>query len=91
MQFSRSIGAAFGTAVVAAVLFGMISMRNPEATRIFSAMVEHTGHVVSSLQPAQQLAIQADIREAFRAAFLSIAVFTTAGFFLVLTNPLRRI
>jgi hypothetical protein len=39
----------------------------------------------------QQTAIQADIAEAFRVAFLAIAAFTTAGFFLALTNPLRRI
>jgi predicted MFS family arabinose efflux permease len=36
-------------------------------------------------------AIQADIADAFRAAFLSIAVFTTAGFWLALSIPLRRI
>jgi hypothetical protein len=43
------------------------------------------------LPPGQQAAIQADIREAFRAAFLTMAAFTTAGFFFALTNPLRRI
>ena len=32
-----------------------------------------------------------DIQAAFRAAFLTMAAFTTAGFFLALTNPLRRI
>jgi hypothetical protein len=35
--------------------------------------------------------MQADILEAFRAAFFTIAAFTAAGFFLTLTNPLRKI
>ena len=48
------------------------------------------GHVAPALTVAQ-VAIQADIRHAFRAAFLAMAVFTTGGFFLALTNPLRRI
>jgi MFS family permease len=91
VQFSRSIGAAFGTAVVATILFAMLALRNPEATRIFAAMVEHGRHVAPTLPPIAQAQVRADIAEAFRVAFLSIAVFTTAGFFLALTNPLRRI
>ena len=90
VQFSRSIGAAFGTALVATVLFAFLAIRNPEAARIFATMVKHA-HVGPALPPAQRAAIQADIQEAFRAAFLTMAAFTTGGFFLALTNPLRRI
>jgi hypothetical protein len=53
-------------------------------------MVKHTG-TGPVLPAAQRLAIQADIRQAFSAAFLTMAVFSTGGFFLALTNPLRRI
>jgi EmrB/QacA subfamily drug resistance transporter len=91
VQFSRSIGAAFGTALVATVLFAVLSIRDPEVARIFATMVEHGRHVGPALPTVQQAEIQANISEAFRAAFLTMAVFTTAGFFLVLTNPLRRI
>jgi EmrB/QacA subfamily drug resistance transporter len=91
VQFSRSIGAAFGTALVAAVLFATLSLRNPEAARIFASMVEHGRHLAPGLSATQQVAIQADIGEAFRGAFLSMAAFTTAGLLLALTNPLRRI
>jgi predicted MFS family arabinose efflux permease len=91
VQFSRSIGAAFGTALVAAVLFATLSLRNPEAARIFASMVEHGRHLAPGLSATQQVTIQADIGEAFRCAFLSMAAFTTAGLFLALTNPLRRI
>jgi EmrB/QacA subfamily drug resistance transporter len=90
VQFSRSIGAAFGTALVATVLFAMLTLRNPEAARVFATMVEH-GHAATGAPTVAQASIQADIAIAFRAAFLCMAVFTTGGFFLALTNPLRRI
>jgi len=90
VQFSRSIGAAFGTALVATVLFAFLAIRNPEAARVFATMVKHAA-VGPVLPAAQRLAIQADIRDAFGVAFLTMAVFTTGGFFFALTNPLRRI
>jgi EmrB/QacA subfamily drug resistance transporter len=91
VQFSRSIGAAFGTAMVAAVLFSVLSMKNPEAAHLFAAMAEHGGHLAAGPLRAAEAAVQADIAEAFRAAFLAVAAFTTAGFLLALAIPLRRI
>ncbi len=91
VQFSRSIGAAFGTAIVAAALFAVLSVTDPEAARSFASMVERGSRLAPALSPAQEAAIQADIAGAFRFAFLTMAAFTTAGFFLALTNPLRRI
>jgi MFS family permease len=91
VQFSRSIGAAFGTAIVATVLFAVLSARNPVAAHSFASMMEHGRQLGPTLPPAEQAAIQADIAAAFRAAFLAMAAFTIAGFFLALTNPLRRI
>lgn len=91
VQFSRSIGAAFGTALVATVLFGVLAISNPEAAHVFAAMVEHVPRAGPVLTAVQRAAIQDDIVVAFRAAFLMMAAFSTAGFFLALTNPLRRI
>ena len=90
VQFSRSIGAAFGTALVATVLFSFLALKNPEAARVFATMVKHA-RVGPALPPGQLAIVQADIGQAFRAAFLTMAVFSTGGFFLALTNPLRRI
>jgi hypothetical protein len=90
VQFSRSIGAAFGTAVVAAILFGVLTMRNPEAARLFATLAERAGDLTTNLPPGL-LGAQVDITAAFRAAFLSVAAFTTAGFFFALMIPLRRI
>jgi EmrB/QacA subfamily drug resistance transporter len=89
VQFSRSIGAAFGTALVGTVLFAFLAIRNPEAARAFAMMVEHGQ--APALSAAERGAIQADIVDAFRAAFLLIAAFTAGGCLLALTNPLRRI
>jgi EmrB/QacA subfamily drug resistance transporter len=91
VQFSRSIGAAFGTALVSTVLFAVLVTRNPEAAQVFAAMVEQARNAAPALRPDQQAAIQADIAAAFRAAFLLMAGFTLGGFFLALTNPMRRI
>jgi EmrB/QacA subfamily drug resistance transporter len=90
VQFSRSIGAAFGTAIVGAVLFTTLTLRNPEAARAFIAMTQHVAMASGSLPPASA-AVQADIAASFRVAFLAVAAFTTIGFFLALAIPLRRI
>lgn len=91
VQFSRSIGAAFGTALVGTLLFAMLSLKNPEAAQVFSAMVESAHDAMNGLDAAHRAAVTADITQAFRAAFFLIAGFTTAGFFLALTHPMRRI
>jgi len=91
VQFSRSIGAGFGTALVATVLFAVLSIKNPDAAHAFATMVQHAHGLAEALPPDQRAATQADIAEAFRAAFLTISAFTVAGFFLALTNPLRKI
>jgi len=91
VQFSRSIGAAFGTAVVGAVLFAVLSFHNPETARLFATMVHGGTEAIAALPPVQQAAMKAEIATAFRAAFLTVAGFTTIGFFLALAIPLRRI
>jgi len=91
VQFSRSIGAAFGTALVATVLFAYLALKNPDAAHAFAVMAEGGMAAVSKLPAIDFATVQADIAEAFRAAFLLIACFTACGFFLALTNPMRRI
>ena len=91
VQFSRSMGAAFGTALVAFVLFAFLSIKNPEAARVFAEMVERAGDAHSALAGPHAAAMQADITTAFQAAFLLIAAFTGCGFVLALGHPMRRI
>jgi hypothetical protein len=76
---------------VTSVLFAVLSIKNPEAARLFATMTEHGAYVASHLSAAQQADIRAVIAEAFHFAFLLIAAFTTVGFLLALSIPLRRI
>lgn len=91
VQFSRSIGAAFGTALVATVLFALLAIRNPEAARVFTAMFEHARNVGAGLSADQRAVIHNDIAIAFRAAFMMMALFTAGGLILSITNPQKRI
>jgi EmrB/QacA subfamily drug resistance transporter len=91
VQFSRSIGAAFGTATVATVLFAVLSATDKETAALFGTLVERGASVLSSLPPIRQVIVQSEIAEAFRAAFLVIAGFAGAGALLAMSIPLRRI
>ncbi len=91
VQFSRSIGAAFGTALVAFLLFAVLSWKSAEAAAAFAHMVEAAGGAGSALAGPHAAAIQADITDAFRAGFLLMAGFTAAGCLIALFHPLRRI
>src|SRR5262249_841130 len=64
LQGSRSLGAAFGTAVIATILFAALSFKHPETARVFAAMMEHGPPAASS--PFQQVSFHAEISHAFR-------------------------
>ena len=91
VQFSRSVGAAVGTASVAAILFSILSATDRSAASLFGSIIEQGPDVLASLAPARQAAVHAQIGEAFRAAFLTIAAFTGMGTVLAWTLPLRRL
>jgi len=91
VQFSRSVGAAFGTATVAAVLFSMLAASDPETARLFSAMVNQGAAAMAEISAARRAVIQAEVTTAFRAAFLTIAAFASVGLLCALTIPMRRI
>lgn len=91
VQFSRSVGAAFGTAIVAAVLFSMLTASDPETARLFAAMVNQGAASMAELSAAKRAVIQAEVTTAFRAAFLTVAAFASVGLLCALTIPMRRI
>jgi EmrB/QacA subfamily drug resistance transporter len=91
VQFSRSIGAALGTAVVAAVLFAVLAATDRETAAMFGSMLEQGGRIVQPLSPERQAIVQAEVAQAFRAAFLVIAGFTALGAWFAASIPLRRI
>jgi EmrB/QacA subfamily drug resistance transporter len=91
VQFSRSIGAAVGTAVVGAVLFGSLSAADPDTARLFGQVVEIGPKALAGLAPARLAVIQTEIADAFRAAFLTIATFAAIGAGLAWSIPMRKI
>jgi EmrB/QacA subfamily drug resistance transporter len=91
VQFSRSVGAAFGTATVAAVLFSILTATDRETAILFGAIIERGPDAISALTPVRQAIVHAQIGDAFHFAFLSIAVFTAMGTCLAWSLPLRRL
>ncbi len=91
VQFSRSVGAAIGTATVAAVLFSILALTDRQTAGLFGAIIEQGPDAIASLPAARQAVIQSEIADAFRAAFITIALFTSAGTWLAWSMPLRRL
>jgi MFS family permease len=91
VQFSRSIGAAFGTAVVAAVLFATLAAADPDSAKLFANLLQQGEQALSTLLPSRQKLVQSEFVEAFRAAFLTIATFSTLGMILAWLIPIRRV
>jgi hypothetical protein len=79
VQFSRSVGAAFGTALVAAILFAILAVGDPQTASLFGTIIEQGPDAIATLAPARQAVVQAEIADAFRAAFIAIAGFTAAA------------
>ena len=91
VQFSRSVGAAFGTAIVMAVLFATLAMSDQETARLFANSIQRGGDVLAGLPPGRQATVKLEISEAFRAAFYTIAAFTTIGLVLAWSSPAQRL
>src|ERR1700734_2005317 len=91
VQFSRSVGAAFGTATVAAILFSILAVTDRDTAMLFGTIIERGPEAIAALAPARQAIVEAQIGEAFHFAFLTIAIFTAVGTCLAWTMPLRRL
>jgi EmrB/QacA subfamily drug resistance transporter len=91
VQFSRSVGAAFGTAAVSAVLFSILTVTDRETAALFGSIIERGPEALAALDPARQAVVHGQISDAFHAAFFTVALFTAAGTWLAWTMPLRRL
>jgi MFS family permease len=91
VQFSRSIGAAVGTAVVGAVLFATLAATDLGAAKLFGVIIEVGPRALAGLTPERVAVLQAEIAHAFRTAFLTIAGFAGLGAVLAWSLPVRRI
>ncbi len=91
VQFARSVGAALGAAVVGAVLFGALSATDADTAHLFGALVEIGPRALAGLSAQRVAIVQAEIADAFRAAFVAIALFAATGAMLAWSLPVRRI
>ena len=91
VQLSRSIGAAVGTALVGSVLFATVSLSDPDAARLFAALVQLGPGTLGELSLERQAIIFSEVGVAFRNAFLVVALFAASGALLAWTIPSRRI
>ncbi len=91
VQFSRSVGASIGTALVGAVLFAVLATHDRQTADLFTALVQQGPSALAALPQVQQQVVRAEIGDAFRAAFLTIGCFTTTGMLFAWWLPVRRI
>jgi MFS family permease len=84
VQFSRSVGAALGTALVSTTLFATIQISRAGTEGAFASLIENGAHTAGSA--ASEVAANG-----FRAAFLAIAAFTALGALFAWRIPLRRV
>ena len=91
VQFSRSVGAAAGTAIVGAVLFATLAAMDADTATLFNQIVQRGLATVDNLPAARLAEARGEIDVAFRAAFLTIAGFSAISALLAWSLPLRRI
>ncbi|WP_439594482.1 MFS transporter [Falsiroseomonas sp.] len=91
VQFTRSLGAATGTALLGAVLFGALTLAGPEATRLFVLLVNQGPGALQALDPAVEATFRADMTMAFRASFATAALLTGFGAWMSTQVPTRRV
>ncbi len=90
-QLSRSLGSAFGAAATGTVLFGILSVTHPETAALFFEMVRRGPTVLAALPLDRQIEVQAEVAQAFRGVFLTIACFSVTIVAAAATLPSRRL
>lgn len=90
VQLTRSLGSALGVSIVGMVLFATLASRDPHVASVFADMVEQGKAAMNHMSPAAQHAMQSQIVSGFRAAFLTISMFSASISLLAWTMPMRR-
>lgn len=91
VQFSRSLGAATGTALLGAVLFGALVVAPGDAAGLFVALVNQGASALAGLAPDGRALFQAELLDAFRALFGAAALLTGVAAWLCTRVPLQRV
>lgn len=91
VQFTRALGAATGTALMGAVLFGWLVGQGDEAASLFVALVNQGPEALAGLSESARAAFRAEMTSAFRAAFLTAAGLVAIAAWLCTRVPLQRV
>jgi MFS family permease len=91
VQFTRALGAATGTALMGAVLFGTLVAHGGDAAELFVALVNRGPEALAALTEAARAAFRAEMTGAFRAAFLTAAALVAVAAWMTTRVPLQRI
>lgn len=91
VQLSRSLGSAFGAATAGAVLFGLLSLMDPDTASLFTEMVRRGPGVLETLSANRQALVQTEIATAFRGVFVTVACFSCIIAACAATLPMRRL
>lgn len=91
VNFSRAVGASFGTTLVSTLLFTVLSWQEPESRQYFAQLMELGPSVLDHVAgPVRESILQA-LAGTFRGAFLLIAGYVTMGAILAWLVPMRRL
>jgi predicted MFS family arabinose efflux permease len=91
VQFSRTVGAAFGTALFGTILFAVLAASDTQAVALLGQVLDGGAEALMALDQARRLSFEADVAFAFRCAFLLLPCITAIGALLAWTNPARRL
>ncbi len=91
VQFTRALGAATGTALMGAVLFGALVASGGAAAELFVALVNQGPAALAGLSEAARGEFNAALGTAFRAAFLLAAAMVAVAAWICTRVPLQRI
>jgi EmrB/QacA subfamily drug resistance transporter len=91
VNFSRAVGASFGTTLVSTLLFTVLASKDADASRYFAQLIELGPVVLDHVSPTLRLTIPLILGATFRIAFLLIASYMAMGAILAWFVPVRRL
>jgi len=92
VQYARTLGAAVGTTLLGAVLFGTLAAGDADVAAQFARLMrEGAPALLASLGEAERLGLRDALGEAFRLGFLAAAAMAGCGALIAWRVPLRRI
>jgi hypothetical protein len=91
VQFSRSLGAAAGTALLGAVLFGALVIAPGDAATLFVALVDQGPMALAGLAPLARDNFQVEMQDAFRALFATAALLSAVASWMCTRVPLQKV